>query len=60
MTTLSASIILVWDDENPHAILWLRHQHQFQIVLAGMVGGLANRTMFCQEDSQEQHTIISW
>jgi hypothetical protein len=39
MTTLPASIILVWADENPHGILQLRHQHQFQInVLAGVVG----------------------
>jgi hypothetical protein len=39
MTALPTFIILKWTNENPHAVLQLRHQCKFQInVLAGMLG----------------------
>jgi hypothetical protein len=55
---LRISIILMWSDENPYAILQWRHQHQFFINVWAGIEGLANKIMFCQVDLQDQRTMI--
>jgi hypothetical protein len=59
-TVLPVSIIHVWEDENPHAIVHLMHQRRFSIDMwAGIMGDwLIRPYVLSLVDAQEWHTII--